>query len=122
MVGSLDFGLLAAVASTFINSLTLISVRAFANHLKQIAKGRARGEQSSCLLQTFWTSGGSAYDPRRKSTVTEEHDANRWQLHICDDSFKKLDRFEKKYGFVKQASFLNYPTYKLLMFWTQKPE
>jgi hypothetical protein len=59
LVGSLDFGLLAAVASALINSLTLMSVRAFVVHLKQAAKDMRR-QSSSCIMltsQNFWTTG-----------------------------------------------------------------
>ena len=52
-MGSFDLGLLAAVTSTLINSVTLVFVRAYSKNLKDDAKGIRRVPVPA---QTFWNS------------------------------------------------------------------
>ena len=62
VVGSFDFGLAAAVASTVVNSVTLVSVQAYSKNLKVVAKDRYR-QNSTCVVlssaQNFWTPAAS---------------------------------------------------------------
>ena len=95
LVGSLDLGLLAAIGSALINTLTLVSVQGFTTHLKQSAKN-IRRDNGSCIMlntKTFWTSGSNVsplipYQERRKSNATVEQEAMSQFSHTDNEGQK----------------------------------
>ena len=97
VVGSFDFGLAAAVASTVVNSVTLVSVQAYSKNLKDVAKDRYR-QNSTCIVlgsaQNYWTPTAPVTSPILnfgRSGPDSQSQTSQLLNHNTDDTSVQLE-------------------------------